>query len=840
MSSPTRWIRVRELFDLALEQPTEAREAWVREATGTEVALGDEVLSLLAALDHARGTLERPAVGVVLDSLADADESLLVGKRVGAYDIVRLVGYGGMGAVYEAVRADGDFAKRVAIKFLRPGMGSDLAIRRFRYERQILASLNHKNIAGLHDGGVTPEGQPYFVMEYVEGTPITTYCSSSVLAVRDRVSLFRQVCAAVQHAHQQLIVHRDLKPGNILVTPDGTVKLLDFGIAKLLREEEGPDQLPMTRGGVRVFTPEYASPEQVRGLPLAAASDIYSLGVILFELLAGRRPFSTDGKLMAEIEHDICTVPPARPSAMLSVEAAPGFAEGHAPGVRRRVAGDLDAIVLTALAKEPVLRYGTAEQFASDLKRWLDGHPVSARKAWLGYRARRFIGRHRFEVTAASIAVAALVGGIVSTSRQARIARTEAAKAAQVNSFISTMLSAVDPGYQGRDVTVAQVLSQAARDVGKQALDPEVEAEIRHTIGQTYYGLGLYDSATVHARRAVVLRQRTYGDDDQRTAASYSYLVALAEARGAYAEAESLARVNVDMQRRMTTPRPSELAIALDNLARMIEHQGHLAEAHEVKLESIGIRRRATDSASRAGLPFSLNAVAVSNLYQGKYAAAESLMREALVVEGEVRGKNGPNYGDLLRGFAGALDEMGKRQEADTAIRESVRILRASLGPDHATYLRALTMFATLRYTAGDMRAAVAAASEVAGKVGGALPEGDQTSSSVLQVLGLALDSLGRHAEAEAPLRRSLDLRRKYLPPDHWAIASSESVVGYHLSLVKRYDEAERILILAYDKLEKARGRDADVTKRVAFRIAEMYGKMGRAADAAKWKVLAA
>lgn len=834
MTTSTRWIRVRELFDEALEVPTEAREAWVRQAVGGEEALGAEVLSLLGALDHARATLERPAANVVADSFDDSDEALLVGKRVGPYDIVRLIGYGGMGAVYEGVRADDDFAKRVAIKFLRPGMGSEVAIRRFRYERQILATLNHKNIAALHDGGVTVDGQPYFVMEYVEGTPITRYCADERLPVRERISLFRQVCAAVQHAHQQLIVHRDLKPGNILVTADGTVKLLDFGIAKLLREGEGPEQLPMTRGGVRVFTPEYASPEQVRGLALAPASDIYSLGVILFELLAGRRPFSTDGKLLAEIEREICTVPATRPSAVLTSDAATTFGDGDAQRVRRRVSGDLDAIVLTALAKEPALRYGTAEQLNTELRRWLDGHPVTARRAWLGYRMRKFVGRHRYEVAAVTLAVVALIGGIVTTARQARIARREAAKAAEVNEFITTMLSAADPGSRGRDVTVREVLDQAAKDVQRRTMDPEVEAQIRHTIGQTYNGLGLYDSSEVHARRAFELRRQVYGRLNPLTAITLSYVAAAAEARGAFVEAESLARENVAMWREMKKPDPAELATALDNLARMIEQQGRLDEAMKVKLESIGIRRGA-DSASRASLPFSLNNVAVSYIYQGRYAEAESLTREALAMQKELTGPTSPAYGELLKSLSSVLDEQGPSAESDSLIEQAVVVMRAALGPEHPNYLRVLLNLAQHRFMLGDMKGALAAATEVVPHIGKSLSEGDATAAAILQVQGLALDSLKRFDEAEAPLRHSLALRQKFLPPDHWAIASSESVVGYHLARVGRFPEAERILIAAYRKLVDTRGADAQVTKRVAFRLAEMYGHWGRRADSVSW-----
>jgi tetratricopeptide (TPR) repeat protein len=397
------------------------------------------------------------------------------------------------------------------------------------------------------------------------------------------------------------------------------------------------------------------------------------------------------------------------------------------------------------------------------------------------------------------------------------------------------MLSAVDPGNQGRDVTVAQVLSQAARDVEGRSLDPEVEAEIRHTIGQTYYGLGLYDSALVHAERAVALRRRTFGDRDPRTVASQSYIVALAEARGSFAQAESLARVVVDLRRAMPQPRPADLASALDDLARVIEHQGRLDESYRIKLEAIGIRRGATDSASRGGLPMALNALAVSNMYQGRFAAAESLMREALAAEAEVRSASGPNYGEGLRGLAAVLEELGRLPEADSVMRESVRILRATVGPEHTSYLRSLHALASLRYSAGDMAGAAGAAREVVSRIGTSLPEGDQSASAALQVLGLALDSLKQHEDGGRQLERSLEIRRKYLPPDHWAIASSEAMVGHHLLLVRRFEESEQMLLGAYRKLAAARGADADITRRTANRLAQLYGATGRRADSVSW-----
>ena len=834
--TPTRLVRIRELFDAALEMTAAERSGYLVQACADDGTLRGEVESLLSALDRGSETWDRSLGDVLADAVAGRGDEDVVGKRVGAYAVTRLIGFGGMGAVYEGVRADDQFQKRVALKFLRRGLEGDLAIRRFRYERQILANLNHKNIAALLDGGVTPDGQPFIVMEFVDGTPITTYAASCKLGVRDRLQLLRQVCAAVQHAHQNLVVHRDLKPGNILVTADGTVKLLDFGIARLMREGEGSDQLPATQGGVHAFTPDYASPEQVRGLPVATPSDLYSLGVVACELLSGHRPFSMEGKLFSEMQALICLAPPPPPSALVTDADAEQFDEASAARVRRQLTGDVDAIVLQALRKEPERRYGSADQLALDLQRFLDRLPVAARRDTFAYRARKFVRRRRVEVAAAALVVVSLLGGIVATARQARRAETSRAKMEQVNLFLSNMLAAVDPGNSGRDVTVAQVLSQAAKDVERQRLDPEIEAEIRHTIGQTFYGLGLYDSAETHARRAYELRRKVLGDLAPLTATSLSYVGAIAEAQGAFVRAESLARATTDLWRRMPEPNTTEMATALDNLARAIELQGRLDEAMTIKLEALGLRRLSSDSAARASLPYTLNNLSVSYQYKGDFAKAESLMREALDAEAKVHNARSYNYGSLLRNYASVLDEEKKGGAADSAIRLSLEVLRASAGPKHAEYLRSMTLLAQMRYGENDMPGTIAAARTVVAEIGGGLPESDPSASASLQALGLALDSLKQFVSADTALRRSLEIRKKYFPPEHWAIASSESVVGYHLGRMGRNAEAEQMLSASYSKLAAARGADAGVTKRVAVRLAELMEKQGRKSDAARWR----
>ena len=407
---------------------------------------------------------------------------------------------------YEAVRDDDQFRKRVALKMIKPGRETGLVLRRFRYEREILAGLDHPHIAALYDGGVTDDGHPYFAMEYVEGEPIDRFCARRALSVGQRLALFGSVCAAVQYAHRNLVVHRDLKPSNILVTAEGTVKLLDFGIAKLLGENAEGERTGFTEAGFQPMTADYASPEQVRGEPITTASDVYSLGVVLFELLAGRRPYRLDGLPAAEMLRIVAEVEPARPS---TVAASPRDASA--------IAGELDNIVHMALRKEPGRRYSSVEQFGEDLRRFRAGLPVIAQRATAGYRFRKFVARHRAGAVALALVIPTLVGGVVATVWQARVAQGERDRAEEVNAFLRDMLRSVAPTERGREVTVAQVLADAAGRVERLASRPELEEELRTTIGTTYLSLGLSDEASPHLLRALDIQRRRFGRTIRRS-----------------------------------------------------------------------------------------------------------------------------------------------------------------------------------------------------------------------------------------------------------------------------------------------------------------------------------
>ncbi len=434
--TPDRLAALQAAFETALERPAEERAGFL--ATITDPWLANRLAGLLAAHERTGSRLESPVPELAERGLLAAEQ--VPGDRIGGYRIVRRIGEGGMGTVYEAIRDDDQYRSRVAIKFLRHHATSDVAIARFRRERQILALLTHPNIAVLHDGGVTPDGRPYFVMELVDGLPITTWADQRKLGVTDRLRLFLQGAKAVEYAHQSLVIHRDLKPGNILVNGEGTVKLLDFGIAKLLGDADDPGRPPDTEIGPRAYTPDYASPEQVRGLPAGTRTDVYALGVVLYELLAGVRPLDVRGKSSAEIERVITEIAPPKPSAVLPVGRESDLSERSTARARAALEGDLDAIILMALRKEQDRRYDSVAELARDLRRHLDGLPVSARPDGVGYRFRKLIRRRRVESAAIVLAVAAMITGTVVATVRGREAERERARATEVKAFLATML----------------------------------------------------------------------------------------------------------------------------------------------------------------------------------------------------------------------------------------------------------------------------------------------------------------------------------------------------------------------------------------------------------------
>jgi serine/threonine protein kinase len=471
------WRRLDHLFGEASEVPAADREAWLNALPADDQPLAAELRSLLAAHDRG-GNFLQAAVEQAERGLGGGPEPELLGRRIGAYRLVRLLGRGGMGAVYLAERADEAFRQRVAIKLLPWALATAEARHRFQLERQTLARLEHPHIARLLDGGETADGLPYLVMEYVDGEPIDQFCQRQDLDLVRRLQLFREVCGAVAHAHRNLVVHRDLKPGNILVTADGVVKLLDFGIAKLLPGAETDGTLPLTVAGRLLLTPLFASPEQVRGEPVTTATDVYALGLLLFRLLVGAHPYRFATESPVEVMRVVCDQPPPRPS----VAATAGAAGLGLPALRRRLRGDLDNIVLKALRKEPERRYASVEALAEDVRRHLEQLPVRARPDTPGYRAAKFARRHRLGLAAAALIAASLLGGLLATARQARIAERRFQDVrALADSLLFEVHDAIAPlpgSTPARQLLVRNGLAYLDRLAAETGGDPALELDL--------------------------------------------------------------------------------------------------------------------------------------------------------------------------------------------------------------------------------------------------------------------------------------------------------------------------------------------------------------------------
>ena len=528
--TPELWKQVREILDQAIALPAAERSAYLNQNCANE-EMRSEVESLLRSHDEAGSVfLNNPAFDVKTSFADLAPKISRIGRRIGVYQIVEEIGHGGMGEVYRAMRADGQYEKQVALKLVRVGLDTPALLERFRHERQILASLDHPNIARLHDGGTTEDGIPYLVMELIEGTPIDLYCERHDLDIPRRLRLFLQVCSAVQYAHQRLVIHRDLKPSNILVTEEGIPKLLDFGIAKIVDPSAGEEATALGP-----MTPEYASPEQIRGEPITTATDVYSLGVVLYKLLTGRSPYPEKTRTPLELAKLICETEPTRPSEICPISVNP--ADDRLPETaktaltpvrsakdRRALQGDIDNIVLKALRKEPERRYVSIEQFAEDVRRHLQGLPVTATPDSIAYRVRKFVRRHRLGMAASALVLVALIGGMVATLREARIAQAERARAEKrlndVRQLSDSLIFEINDAIQnlpGGTPTRKLLLDRTVQYLDSVAKDaagyPDLERELANAYRRlaavqgdpTQSNLGEAKAAEINIRKALAL-----------------------------------------------------------------------------------------------------------------------------------------------------------------------------------------------------------------------------------------------------------------------------------------------------------------------------------------------
>jgi serine/threonine-protein kinase len=775
LANARRWRQLQEIFHVGAGLPPAERASYLDEACGKDVDLRREVEELIASSHEATDLVAevRHAASTLL-----APPSL-IGARLGPYRVVSELDEGGMGRVFLALRDDDQFQRRVAIKVAHAAQAPKL-LSRFRSERHILAGLDHPNMARLLDGGTTEDGVPYLVLEYVEGEPIDRYCDSRRLSVRERLRLFRIVCAAVQYAHQNLVVHRDLKPGNVLVTTDGTPKLLDFGIAKLLKPELLGQALPLTTDLSRPMTPEYASPEQVRGDPVTTASDVYSLGVLLYELLTGCRPLRLDGQGPTGIERIVTEVEPEPPST--AAARAPEADHGRAPEERSRarglspeklartLEGDLDNIVLMALRKAPARRYSSAEQLSEDLRRHLEGLPVRARKDTLRYRAGKFAGRNRYPLAVAAAFFAVVVGFGWNRAQLARSlryerdqAQQEAATAGRVASFLQDVFKLADPTEEhGATVTAREVLDRATARLSEQEQDrPEVKAELLDTMGNVYRHLGLYARAEPLLEEALERRRASLGERSLDTAKSLLHLGELRGEESRSAEAEALLRRAVAVREGLLGPDHADVAEAL---------------------YSLGVTLR----------------------YEGKRAEAEHVLRRALDLR-EASFADGPEVADTLDRLAELLDDRGELSNAEALAHRALEIARRRPG-DHVDSARYLGRLGTILREEGELAAAEPLLREALAMRERLFGPDHPTVATNLDELANLLRDRGQPDAAEPLYRRAVDVYRRLVGDDHLGLAAVRVDLGEMLVEKGRLDEAEGL----FERSLEARRRLGD------------------------------
>ena len=813
-----RWLQVKHIFADVLEQEPDSRAAFLAEACAGDPILRHEVESLLLADEQAGGEFLQQPPGQA------PEESPLIRRRIGPYELVREIGQGGMGAVFLALRADDEYRKQVAIKLVRPGMDTEAIVNRFRYERQILASLDHPSIARLLDGGTSETGLPYFVMEYVDGQPLNEYCAAQKLTIAERLRLFQKVCSAVQYAHQNLVVHRDLKPGNILVTREGVPKLLDFGIAKVLHQSSASQLSTMTASGVRPMTPDYASPEQVRGEQITTATDIYSLGVVLYELLTNTRPHRFKTFTTREIERVICEEEPLRPSTAVRDKTIPDRKlerkSNPQPGIRntKLLRGDLDNIVLMALRKEPERRYSSVEQFARDLQRHLDGLPVSARSDTFSYRATKFAGRHRIGVGLAAAFVLLILGfAAYATVQASRIAR-ERDRAEKVSAFTRELFKSNDPSRaQGKSITAREILDQSAPKIERELENqPDVQADLLDTIGQVYQSLGLYDNALPLLQKALETRRRVFGNESNEVAEGLLHLASVQQDKADYAgtqrsldeslsirrklhgarsaqvvmalrqmvslksqvkdygAAESIAHEELETCRHLYGNEHSEVARGLRDLAESRLGKGNARNAELDARDALAINRKLSGSPNAETLE-SLTLLA-RILSRGKqdYAEAATLLNEAVALSRRVYGNEHPQVAVAIHALAAFYNDKNDFESALGLFLEELELNRRLYGPDHFDVAGALNNIAGCHFHLNDLPAAERSWTEALAVARKVLGAEHPRITWIIGNLGLLKYEQKNYAAAEAWFRESLRIQRKHMP-------AGDAQIGYSL-----------------------------------------------------------
>ncbi len=815
--NPEKWEKIQTLFEKALElNPTE-RKDYLKIECGEDEELYKEVISLLKA-DEEEHTIFS---GSAADYIA-IDDSTLDGKIFGNYRAVKQIGTGGMGSVYLAERIDGVFEQKVALKIVKPGMNSEEIISRFEGERQILARLQHPNIARLLDGGISDLGLPYFTMEYVEGKPITEYSDEKKLTIEERLDLFKKVCEAVLYAHQNLVIHRDIKPSNILVQEDGIVKLLDFGIAKVFEEDE--DQQNLTRTGMRVMTPEYASPEQVKGEHISTATDIYSLGLILYQLLSGSSPYELKSTSALEMERVICLTEPQKPSSMVTKTHDPENGKNVSPGIisinrsisiaklKKKIAGDLDNICLMAIRKEPERRYSSIAQLIEDINNYLSGNPVIARSSTASYRIKKFVQRHKAGVviTAAAVIIIALVTTFytIQLASERDKAKLEAEKSKKVSEFLAGIFKVSDPEQsKGETITARELLDAGVKRIESElAGQPQVLANMLDVTGNVYKNLGLYKKAYPQLQRSYKLNDSLSGNSPE-TAQSLNDFANLNFEMGNYKEAVEKFNKALNIRNNIFGNNSLESAESMNDLAMVLRENGKYDEAEKLLNNSLAIRKKHTSGRGRE-VAQSLNNLGLVKQDKGEYKEAKKLLEESLAMKEKLFGKVHPSITQTLGSLASLLQKMGKFTDASKLLNQTLEIDKKLYGDVHPEISTDLYNIASNTALLGDLDASADMYKEVLELDKKLL--GDNHPYIALDINNLAgiYSDKGEYEKAEKLYKQSLELNKKIYGKEHPEVATSLSNLGVLYERWGKNSLAEPLLKSALDMRVKMLGED--------------------------------
>jgi serine/threonine-protein kinase len=844
------------LFTRALELEPEERPAFLAEACGGDRELREAVEELLATeaeaerarfLDRAAAVTWKPIweeaahEGRGPEARASTDRAA---ERLGPWRLAEEIGRGGMATVYRARRVDGAFEQEVAVKVVRPSLAAHRLVRRLEAEREILAGLDHPNIARILDGGTTEDGLPYLVMELVEGRPITACCEEEGLGPGERLELFGEVLEAVAHAHRRLVLHRDLKPSNILVTDDGRVRLLDFGIAKLL-DEEGADEGPtLTRHRAGPLTPDYASPEQIRGEPVTTASDVYQLGVLLYRLLAGRRPYrvpadSPTAMLRALEEREVDP-----PSETAASEGAGDGGEGAVEP--RRLKGDLDTIVMKALREEPEKRYASVEALAEDLDRHRDDRPITARAPRWRYRLRKFVGRNPWPVAAGVAGLLAAAGygwtlhrHAAELERERNVARAEAAKAEQVQGFLVDLFRRPDPfasdeTFRGAELTVREALDLGLERAREELIfQPEVQASLLGTVGDVYANLELEERALEVEWTALEVSRQTWGEGSPRTLDALDDVATRLWQLGELPAAESLYRREyLPLATEARGPGSVQVARGLMGLGNVLSARSEL-EAAETALDSAALLYRAAGAGHRKARAELLHNLSNLQHRLGRFSAAEQAARGAVSIREQLDGPDHPHTAVALTALGSALAGQGRYEEALEVERRALGIFEKRLGRTHRYTLSTLNNLAVNAARAGRHEAAASDHARLAELW--REKEGDRSLNvaNSLQNLAAALSRAGRRGEAARQARAAHRLYRELVGPDHFRTALPLLTLSEIHLLNRDWSAAERAAREATAILERSLPEGHYVTAVARGRVGRTLAGQGRSDEAA-------